>query len=85
MTRASLTARQKARLKREREWLEAEVAAARSLTDEDRVDILCDLSETVDAIRATKSEEELERQEEVRRELDRPGKDRYRALAERVG
>jgi hypothetical protein len=85
VTRAFLTAREKARLKREREWLEAEVAAARSLTDEDRVRILCDLWETVDAIRATKSEEDLEREEEARRELDRPGKERYRALAERLG
>lgn len=85
MTPASLTARQKARLKREREWLEAEVAAARSLTDEDRVRILRDLWRTAVAIRAGKTEEELERDEQVRRELDRPGKDRYRALVERLG
>ena len=85
MTRATSTARDKARRDREREWLEKEVAAARSLTDEDRVRIFCDLLETADAIRATKSEEDLEREEAARRELDRPGRERYRALAERLG
>lgn len=85
MTRATSTARETARREREREWLEREVAAAESLTDEDRVRILCDLIETAEAIRITKSKDELEREEAVRRELDRPGRERYRALAERLG
>jgi hypothetical protein len=84
VTRGSLTAREKARLKREREWLEAEVAAARSLSDADRVRILRDLWRTAVAIRAGKTKEELERDDQVRQELDRPGKDRYRALVERL-
>ncbi len=85
MTGAARTAREKARLEREREWLEAEVAAARFLSDSDRVRILRDLWRTAVAIRAGKSTEELEREDHVRRELDRPGKDRYRALVERLG
>jgi hypothetical protein len=85
MSPATRTAREKARLEREREWLSREVAAARSLTDEDRVRILCDLLDAAAAIEATKSGEQREREERVRRELDRPGKDRYRALAERLG
>lgn len=85
MSRIALSAREKVRLEREREWLEAEVAAARSLSDADRVRILRDLWRTAVAIRAGKSTEELEREDHVRRELDRPGKDRYRALVERVG
>lgn len=77
--------REKERLERERQWLEREVAAARPLTDADRVRILRDLLRTADAIRAGKDAEELEREERVRRELDREGKDRYRALVERLG
>jgi len=69
--------------KRERAWLEAEVAASRNLTDEERIDILLDLLDMSDAIRAGKSEEELRREEEAREVLDRPGKERYRALVER--
>ena len=79
------TARDRVRLEREREWLEAEVAAARSLSDADRVRILRDLWRTLVAIRAGKSKGEIEREEQVRRELDRVGKDRYRALVERLG
>jgi len=78
-------AREKARLEREREWLAREVDSARSLTDEDRVRIFCDLLDAAAAIQATKSEEQLEREEKVRRELESPGRDRYRALAERLG
>ena len=59
-------------VRREREWLEAEVAAAASLTDADRVRILRDLRRTAAAIRAGKSADELDREE------------RYRALAERL-
>ncbi len=70
---------------RGRAWLEAEVAAAARLTDEERIAILIDLLEMSDAIRAGKSEEELRREEEAREILDRPGKERYRALAERLG
>lgn len=85
MMPATPAAREKARLEREREWLSREVDSAQSLTDEDRVRILCDLLDTTAAIQATKSEEQLRREEQVRRELERPGKDRYRALAERLG
>jgi len=69
---------------REWAWLEAEVAASRHLTDEQRIDILVDLLDASDAIRAGKSAEELRREEEAREILDRPGKERYRALAERL-
>lgn len=78
-------ARVRARAQREREWLEAEVVAAASLEDNERVQILRDLLRTVDAIRAGKSPEELAREEQARRTLDAPGKERYRALAERLG
>jgi hypothetical protein len=70
--------------RREHEWLEREVAAAASLTDAERTWILEDLWRTVEAIRATKSPEQLLREEQVRRELDAPGLARYRALAERL-
>ena len=85
MAQAGLTARERARLKRDRDWLAREVASARSLTDEDRVRIFCDLLDAAAAIEATKSGEQRAREDEVRRELDRPGKERYRALAERLG
>lgn len=84
MAPATRTAREEARLEREREWLSREVDSTQSLTDEDRVRILCDLLDTAAAIQATKSEEQLRREEQVRRELERPGKDRYCALAERL-
>ncbi len=71
--------------RREREWLEREVALAASLTDADRIRILRDLLRTADAIRSTKSAAQLEREEEVRRILEEePGRRRYRALAERL-
>ena len=69
----------------ERAWLEREVAMAASLTDEERVAILLDLLHTVELIRKNKTPDELAREEELRRELDRPGLERYRALAERLG
>jgi hypothetical protein len=69
---------------RERQWLEREVARAASLSDADRVRIFRDLLRTVDAIHRAKSPEENRRAEEVRRLLDEPGRDRYRALAERL-
>lgn len=83
MTRPALTAREQNRRKREREWLEAKVAAARSLTDADRVRILRELELAEEARRASKDPEQLAREEQVRKYLDRQGKDRYRALAER--
>jgi hypothetical protein len=71
---------------REKEWLVSEAALASSLTDRDRIRILRDLLQTVDAIRKTKSPGELQREEEVRRFLDEtPGRERYAALAERLG
>ena len=69
MAGTARTTREKARLEREREWLEAEVAAARTLSDADRIRILRDLWRTFVAIRAGKTEEDLEREEQVRREL----------------
>jgi hypothetical protein len=72
-----------ARLDRERQWLEREVAWAASLTDADRVRILRDLLRTADAIQRAKSPEENQRAEEARRSLDEPGRARYRALAAR--
>lgn len=73
------------RAKREREWLEGEVRLAAGLTDSDRVRILQDLLDTVEAIRRAKSPETIRREEEVLWILDRePGLRRYRALAERL-
>ena len=70
---------------RERVWLARDVAEAADLTDADRVRILRDLLRTSDAIRRGKSEAELLRDEEVRRVLEeKPGRDRYGALAERL-
>lgn len=71
--------------RRELEWLKAEVARAASLTDADRVRIARGLFRTHLAIRRSKTAEQLEREEEVRRLLDAPGRERYRALAERLG
>lgn len=69
----------------EREGLAAEVAFAAHLTDADRIRILRDLLRTADAIRKSKSAEELRREEEVRQSLDQPGRRRYLALCERLG
>ena len=68
----------------EKEWLRREAFLAASLTDEQRVEILCDLLATLEEIRRTKSAEQLRREEAVRRALDAPGRARYRALAERL-
>lgn len=69
----------------EYDWLRREVAAAASLTDADRIRILRDLLRTIEAIRRTKTPEQLRREEEVRRLLDEaPGRERYRRLAERL-
>lgn len=74
------------RERREREWLEGEVARAASLTDADRIRILRDLGRTIDAIRRTKTPEELRREDEVHRILDiEPGRRRYMAWVERQG
>ncbi|MBI5851952.1 MAG: hypothetical protein HZB39_13140 [Planctomycetes bacterium] len=73
------------RLRRELEWLRREVAAAAGLSDADRVAILEDLWATAEAIRATTTPEQLERDEQARRVLDGPGLERYCALAERLG
>lgn len=73
------------RTRREREWLEREAALAATLTDAERVRILCDLLATVEAIRRTKTPAELARDEEARRILDEPGRRRYRETAERLG
>lgn len=73
------------RLHREKEWLEGEVRLAVGLSDRDRVRILGDLLETVEAIQRTKSPETLRREEEVRWILERePGRKRYAELAERL-
>lgn len=67
------------------EWLRGEVAAAASLTDADRIRILRDLLRTVDAIRRTKTPEEIRRDDEVRRIVDEtPGRERYLALCENL-
>lgn len=70
-------------MRRELEWLRGEVAAAAGLSDADRVAIFEDLWRTAEAIRATKTKEQLEHDEQARRILDTPGLERYRALAER--
>jgi hypothetical protein len=74
----------RSRSEREREWLEREVAMAARLTDADRIRILLDLLRTADAIQATKSPEQLEREEAVRRQIDGEGLERYRALIARL-
>jgi hypothetical protein len=72
-------------LAREREWLESEVRWAAGLSDADRIAILRDLLRTSAAIQRTKSREQIEREDEVRRLLDElPGRARYAALAERL-
>ena len=72
------------RLRREREWLRGEVAAAAHLDDADRTAILEDLWLTAEAIRDTKSADQLRREELARQILDGPGLERYRALAARL-
>jgi hypothetical protein len=70
---------------REGEWLASEVKLAASLTDGDRIRILRDLLRTADAIRRTKTPDELRRDDEVRRVLeDDPARERYIALAKRL-
>jgi hypothetical protein len=72
--------------RREKEWLEGEVAIAAGLTDKDRIRILRDLLRTADSIRRTKTPGQLAREEEVRRVLEEaPGRARYLALVERLG
>lgn len=73
------------REQRERNGIEAEVAFAAGLSDADRIRILRDLLRTVDAIRKSKSPEELRREEEVRRLEELAGRERYVALWERLG
>lgn len=56
------------------------------MSDADRIRILRDLLRTADAIRGSKTLEEIRRDEEVRRLLEEaPGRSRYLALAERLG
>lgn len=69
---------------REIAWLEQEVARTAHLTDAERIAILEDLWTTVELIRATKSMEQLRREELARRRLDAPGLERYRALVARL-
>ena len=72
--------------RREMEWLASEVALASSLTDADRIRILRDLLRTAHAIRASKSADQILREDEVRRVLeDVPARERYVATAERLG
>ncbi|MBI1853224.1 MAG: hypothetical protein HYR85_23040 [Planctomycetes bacterium] len=68
---------------REREWLDREVAAAATFTDADRIRILEDLLRTGEAIQRTKTPEQIEREDAVRRAIDGEGLARYRELAER--
>jgi len=70
-----------------KEWdgLAAEVAFAAGLSDADRIRILRDLLRTADAIRRSKSPDELRQDEEVRRLLEEGGRARYVALCERLG
>lgn len=74
-----------ARERRELEGLTAEVEFAAALTDADRIRIFRDLLRTADAINKTKSANELQRDEEVRRVFEEPGRQRYIALCERLG
>lgn len=67
-------------------WLESEVRMAAALSDADRIRILRDLLRTAEAIRRTKSAEDLAREEAARRALeDDAGRERYAALAARWG
>ncbi len=72
------------RERKEREGIAAEVAFAAGLTDADRIRILRDLLRTADAIHNSKSAEEQSRDEEIRRHLEEPGRQRYIALCERL-
>jgi hypothetical protein len=72
------------RERQEQEGIAAEVEFAAGLTDADRIRIFRDLLRTADAICKSKSPEELRRDEEVRRSLDEPGRQRYLALCERL-
>jgi hypothetical protein len=70
--------------RREHEWLAGEVAFSARFSDADRIRILRDLLRTADAIRKTKSAEEIRREEEVRRQLeDLPARERYAAAFEK--
>ena len=71
--------------RREQDGLAAEVEFAADLSDADRIRIFRDLLRTADAICKSKSAEELRRDEEVRRSLEEPGRQRYIALWERLG
>jgi len=69
---------------REREWLAREVAFSAELSDADRVRILRDLLRTADAIRKAKSQDDLRRDDEVRRRLEElPARQRYIAVWEK--
>jgi len=69
---------------RVRERLAEEVAFSAKLSDADRIRILRDLLRTADAIRRTKSADELRRDEEIRRLLDEaPARQRHVALWEK--
>ncbi|MFY9344668.1 MAG: hypothetical protein WAT39_19400 [Planctomycetota bacterium] len=72
------------RNRREIERLRQEVALAAKLTDAERVEIMADLWQFAELIRATKSEDQLRREEIARQILDGPGMERYRALAARL-
>jgi hypothetical protein len=77
--------REDERLDREKERLVLEARIASTLTDADRIRILRDLLRTAEAIRRTKSPDELRREEEARRVLDGEGLRRYADLAGRLG
>ena len=69
----------------ERVWLESEIKLAATLTDAERIRIFKDLLRTAEAIQRTKSPEQLEREEEVRRLLEyEPAKARYAELVTRL-
>ncbi|MBM3835167.1 MAG: hypothetical protein FJ403_18215 [Verrucomicrobia bacterium] len=73
------------RERNERAWLENEVRLAQGLTDADRIRILRDLLRTVDAIRRSKSKEQIQREDEVRWQLeDGPARERYAKLVDRL-
>lgn len=68
----------------ELECLKRDAALAARLTDEERIRIVEDLWETAQAIRRSKSPDEIRREESARRELDAPGRERYQELAARL-
>jgi hypothetical protein len=72
------------RARRERQWLRSEVALASGLDGAERIAILEDLWQTAELIRATKSPDQLRREELARQVLDAPGLERNRALAARL-